>query len=416
MKGLNLININAGLEKVTELANENSGIGHEEILPVMKIEFAKKNTYASEDTNDSIQDLADQIKAVGLLKPLGVVRDGERYILFDGERRLRAIRELGWETVACRVFEGVSDNKKELMLHIANGSRGYSPELRFELYEEYEALLSKMKENGEFKGGIQKGVAELLYVSPRQVRNYRLMSEQLNAEEKQRIHDGELSFGDALELAKGRVEKKAEPVPLFEPEDEPDQEGKPLCKTGLSPYGICGAAANCEEPHECCASCDLDCNIRCGWLAADEDEQSGTVSAFEPSADGPTEEDDDEKITDQTEPIPEDNLNEVEREKLLTAYIPFIYDVKDLKSYYASEWPTPSEATKAVLKPRNGYQSGHHPGSVTYDFVCRNDGLTVRTLTGKRMNVRYKYHEVDEVIRQMFRDGILTTKKGVTIA
>lgn len=38
------------------------------------------------------------------------------------------------------------------------------------------------------------------------------------------------------------------------------------CITGLSPTGHCGAAAYCGSGHTCCAGCNKDCNVRCGWL------------------------------------------------------------------------------------------------------------------------------------------------------
>ena len=41
---------------------------------------------------------------------------------------------------------------------------------------------------------------------------------------------------------------------------------KARCITGKSGSGLCGAAAYCNEPVDCCAACDNDCNGRCGWL------------------------------------------------------------------------------------------------------------------------------------------------------
>ena len=37
------------------------------------------------------------------------------------------------------------------------------------------------------------------------------------------------------------------------------------CLTGQSKSGICGAAAYCTQPYECCSECGESCNIRCGW-------------------------------------------------------------------------------------------------------------------------------------------------------
>lgn len=56
--------------------------------------------------------------------------------------------------------------------------------------------------------------------------------------------------------------------------DVPTEEKTPLnnyCKTGQSPSGHCGAAACCNEPYECCAQCPKDCNARCGWISAKEE-------------------------------------------------------------------------------------------------------------------------------------------------
>ena len=109
MKKLNLGNINAGLSTIKELANENAGIARDELIDVSLIDFANKNTYAANDTDDSIRDLADQIETVGLLNSLGVIQSGNRYKLFSGERRYRAITQyLHWDKIPCRIFEGVS--------------------------------------------------------------------------------------------------------------------------------------------------------------------------------------------------------------------------------------------------------------------------------------------------------------------
>ena len=44
---------------------------------------------------EAINDLAASIEAVGLLQPVVVRSDGDRYVLVAGERRLRAMKQLG---------------------------------------------------------------------------------------------------------------------------------------------------------------------------------------------------------------------------------------------------------------------------------------------------------------------------------
>ena len=48
--------------------------------------------------------------------------------------------------------------------------------------------------------------------------------------------------------------------------DLEDTTGPARCITGQSGSGICGAAAYCDQPYDCCAQCDEDCNGRCGWI------------------------------------------------------------------------------------------------------------------------------------------------------
>jgi len=52
-----------------------------------------------------LSELKDEIKRDGLLNELVVRKQGEAYELIDGERRLRALKRLGWKTVPVRVVK-----------------------------------------------------------------------------------------------------------------------------------------------------------------------------------------------------------------------------------------------------------------------------------------------------------------------
>lgn len=56
-----------------------------------------------------IDSLATSIEAVGLLQPIVVRTDGEAYVLVAGERRLRAVRQVGYPTIAAVVREETDD-------------------------------------------------------------------------------------------------------------------------------------------------------------------------------------------------------------------------------------------------------------------------------------------------------------------
>ncbi|HWS28832.1 MAG TPA: ParB/RepB/Spo0J family partition protein [Clostridia bacterium] len=72
---------------------------------------------------ESIQELADSIAQVGLIQPL-VVRPIENgFELVAGERRLRAVKSLGMQTVMCIVQNDVVDETSAMMALIENLQR-----------------------------------------------------------------------------------------------------------------------------------------------------------------------------------------------------------------------------------------------------------------------------------------------------
>lgn len=238
MKKLNLDNIGTELAAVKESVEEATTVGYEELVDPALIDLAESNNYADNDTAESILSLADEIVAVGLINPLGVVKEGNRYKLFAGERRYRAITtHLGWESIPCRVFEGISPARAKVMLHLGNKQREYKPEHRLALYEEYMEDLKAAKDAGEIVGGLQKAAANMLQVSDRQVRTYRMMSEQLTENEKAELKQGGMSFGDAKMAAKVRAEIQPEPLETVAEADggtEKDNESaKSILKTEI---------------------------------------------------------------------------------------------------------------------------------------------------------------------------------------
>ena len=53
------------------------------------------------------------------------------------------------------------------------------------------------------------------------------------------------------------------------PTKQPEQKEKTepaKCITGKSGSGICGAAAYCDNPYNCCLQCPEECNSRCEWI------------------------------------------------------------------------------------------------------------------------------------------------------
>lgn len=357
MKKLNLGNITAGLETLKELAEQNAGIARDELIEVSRIDLAEKNIYASNDTDESIRELADQIEEVGLLNPLCVIRHDDRYTIFSGERRFKAISLLGWAKVACRVFEGVSPARTQLMLHIANGQREYAPELRLAIYEEYRALLEELKAKGELKGGIQNGIAKLMGATPRQMNNYYNLSKHLTEDEKEEIQAGNLNYSDAQAI----VSRRKNEIPADTTEITVHREP--------------------ESPVE--------------YPPA---EKIGNTSDFEIPA--PTKQ-------------KETAVDPQERESLLEAVILSgqIWNTEDLRDYYVEMMPTTKEAIKGILKPQYGVAGG------TLDipdldgfWTCTSSKLLLES-DNHRKTVSYPYSDVDAAVRELYRANRLAAKE-----
>ncbi len=56
------------------------------------------------DRQVSVGDLASSIKNDGLLSPIIVTKEGDKYRIIAGERRYHAIKSLGWKEVECRII------------------------------------------------------------------------------------------------------------------------------------------------------------------------------------------------------------------------------------------------------------------------------------------------------------------------
>lgn len=112
-----------------------------EDLPVALI-IPNPNQPRQSFDDDSIAELAASIKQVGLIQPLVVRKLGDKYELIAGERRLRAVRSLGYETVQCIVDGDLGDEDSALMAIVENLQR---EDLHFfEEAESYAALLEKL--------------------------------------------------------------------------------------------------------------------------------------------------------------------------------------------------------------------------------------------------------------------------------
>ena len=378
MKKMNFASITAGLDTLKDVMQQNAEIAQDKLIDVSFIDFAPQNTFAADDTDESIRELADSIELLGLLEPLVVVRDNDRYTLIAGERRYRAITQcLHWSTVPCRVFDGeaLSRNRKQLMLHEANGQRDLSAGRQLQIFEEYNALLEEMMQNGEYTGAKLGLIAKKMQISDRQVRKYKRIAEQLTQQEKEMLAAGELTVNEASRLAVARS-KKAEPSsgsgeqPEAQPEPSsvsgelPEAQPEPSSGSGEQPEAQSEPSSGSEEPPE-----------------AQPEPSSGSIEEVERFK------------------TPEARKALLE-EIILSAYI---WTPEKLYADYVQQMPTTKEAIAEIIKPRYNFRSC----SITFrDFegeCTLNASKMIVEINNPRTTVIYSYTEVDAMIRELYR-------------
>lgn len=140
--------------------------------------------------DDGLEELSRSIKETGILQPVLVTRDGERFRILAGERRVRAARLAGLTRVPVLVKEGLEDRDHLLLALIENVQRrDLTP---MEEAESYWHLKDKF-------GMTQDEIAERVGKDRATVANaMRLLK--LPAEVRAQVEDGLLSAGHARTL------------------------------------------------------------------------------------------------------------------------------------------------------------------------------------------------------------------------
>lgn len=205
MASMNIENIMSGLGKVASITSDIDNTAKFYSIPIEYLSVAENNPYKTHDTEESIEELADSIKANGLLHPIVVNKtDNEHYKIISGERRFTAIKDyLQWKLIPCRVYENLSDDEAQLRLHCANlQAREYSTAEKLMFYEDMRKLLINLKQNKKYSGGIQAGLAKMLGVSERQVQKYKIIIDNTNVEERKAIATGKVNIDKTVDIIK----------------------------------------------------------------------------------------------------------------------------------------------------------------------------------------------------------------------
>ena len=156
----------------------------------------------TEFDEEALEELADSIRQLGLIQPITVKRDGEKYIIISGERRWRASEKAGLESVPAYIRE-VDDTTLHAMALVENIQREDLNAIEISL---------GMQRLVEECGLTQEALAERLGKKRSTVANYlRLLN--LPEEIQFAIKSGVISMGHAKVLV--GVESKAKQLSLL---------------------------------------------------------------------------------------------------------------------------------------------------------------------------------------------------------
>ena len=141
------------LARIQELQGRLDAFGKATPVSEIALEMIDSNPYQPRIRfeQEGIDELAAQIKAQGLIQPITVRAAPEkgRFILVAGERRLRAVRALGWPTIEARV-KAYSDDQAAVVSLLENEGREDLGD--YERYHSYRELIRR---------GVVKSQAEL---------------------------------------------------------------------------------------------------------------------------------------------------------------------------------------------------------------------------------------------------------------
>src|SRR3982750_4842184 len=117
-------------------------------VPVDKVDASELQVRVHFDESE-ITALAHSVKEHGILQPILVVQDGDRYKVIAGERRLRAAKQAGLDRIPARVLStddkatheiALRENLDRVDLHPLEEGEGYVSLLEAQAYSSHDAI------------------------------------------------------------------------------------------------------------------------------------------------------------------------------------------------------------------------------------------------------------------------------------
>lgn len=153
-----------------------------------------------------IEQIADSIENVGVIEPIIVVKDGEKYKILSGRHRFRACKKLGKDDIPCYIKNVQADDDIARYIIIATNTdrnNEYKPSVYAKAYAEQLSLMKKLG-----KKSTVSAIAEQNGLSRKQIYRYIRLTN-LIPEMQGLVDDGIISIETAVEFSFLSIEKQS---------------------------------------------------------------------------------------------------------------------------------------------------------------------------------------------------------------
>src|SRR5258708_2131249 len=206
-------------------------------VPLIQVDPSRHQARKNFD-EQALKNLADSMKAEGLIQPITVRQVGERYELIAGERRFRAAKLLGWEVIDAKVIQTVSEAETAAKGLVENLQReDLNPIDEASGFAELNKLDNKYwdqpqisKVSGRTQGYISQSLKLLQLPQPVKESISRLILSRSHALELMRLDSPEKQIKAAKEMETGKlnrsdarklVRRMTDKIPASAPKETP---------------------------------------------------------------------------------------------------------------------------------------------------------------------------------------------------
>lgn len=176
-----------------------------EDIPLNSIELNQDNIFNDCDSEESIAELADNMKENGLIHSIVVLETApKKYLLISGERRYKAAKHLGWVFIRATIKKDLSDLEVLKLLFFANSeTREYTMEEKIHIIESFMSKIKQYEDGSEKDAAVKfrEYVSQAFHISERQAYKHITIATELIEPLKNMLFEDIMDVNTAAALA-----------------------------------------------------------------------------------------------------------------------------------------------------------------------------------------------------------------------